>query len=525
MAGKDVPDHVSRTVGKEAQRNNILAVKIIADIVKTTLGPKGMDKMLVDAAGNMTITNDGVTILEEMELDHPAARLIVDIAKSQEHEVGDGTTTVALLAGTLLERAEHLLERRIHPTVIIRGFQRAAEKACELARELSKEVSSREMLEQIAITAMTGKGAEGNREQFAKLIVSAIDQISRGKEVELDDVMIQKIPGSHTEQSALIPGVVIEKDVAHPDMPRSMADARIALVDFPLEVRTPETQTAVSVSNPEQLRQFLESEERFLKDLVSRIVTSGARVVFCQKGIDDVAQYYLAREGIMAFRRIPRSYMERLSKATGAKIVSNSAELGAPHLGVAHVEIIRQGNEAYTYVRASNPRAVTLVVYGSTTHGADETERALRDGLGVVAAAVRDGRVVPGGGAIEISLSKKLREFARTLSGREQLAVDEFALALEAVPETLAENAGLDPIEIITELKKRHEAGRGLDGINLLTDTIEDCFAAGIVEPLRVKTHAISAATEVATLILRIDDVLISSGKKQKQESPLEGLD
>ncbi len=514
-----VPEHVSRTLGREAQRNNILAAKVVAEVVKTTLGPKGMDKMLVDATGNTIITNDGVTILEEMEIDHPAAKIIVDIAKTQENEVGDGTTTVALLAGKLLENAEKLLDRRIHPTVIIRGYRKALEKAQELYLEVSVPVESKSMLEQIAMTAMTGKGAEGSKEKFAQIIVAAVDQIAHGKEVMLEDIKLEKIRGDHPHGSELVQGIVLAKDRANQEMPSRLEEARIALIDFPLEIRNPETETKVSVSTPEQLRNFLESEEQYLKDITKKVVDSGATVVFCQKGIDDVAQYYLARAGIMAFRRVPKADMEKLAKATSAKIVSNVQELLNTQLGYAQlVEELRHGDETMTYVRGcKNPKAVTILIYGSTTHSIDELERAVKDGLGVVAAAVREGRVVAGGGAVEVALAKRIREYARTLSGREQLAVEEFAAALEVIPETLAENAGLDPIEILTELKKRHELGHSREGINLLTDKIEDCFAAGIVEPLKVKTQAIGAATEVATLLLRIDDVLISNAQQPRQ--------
>lgn len=518
-----VSENLSRTVGREAQHNNIMAARVVADIVKTTLGPKGMDKMLVDSAGNIVVTNDGVTILEEMEFDHPAAKIIVEIAKTQENEVGDGTTTVTMLAGKLLENAEKLLERRIHPTAIIKGYQLAGQKALELARHISKEADSKEFLKQIASTAMTGKGAEAQKELFSNLIVKAIEQVSQEREINLDDVKIVQVQSEQVRMSEMINGIVVDKETAHADMPRTIKEAKIALLDVPLEVRSPERETRISISTPEQLQSFMDSEENFLRDITDVIARSGAQVVFCQKGIDDVAQYYLAKSGIMAIRRVPRADMEKLSKATSARIISNIRELNNGALGYAGlVEEVKHGENIMTYVReCRNPRAVTIILYGSTIHSLEENERALKDGLGVVAAVVRDGRVVSGGGAVEIELARQLREFARTLSGREQLAVEEFASALETIPETLAENAGLDPIEILTELRRRHASGRTQDGLNLLKDTMDDCFAAGIIEPLKVKTQAISAATEVACMLLRIDDVLLASGKNKGQKTPI----
>ncbi len=510
-----MPENVSRTLGRDAQRNNILAARVVADIVKTTLGPKGMDKMLVDAAGNIIITNDGVTILEEIEIDHPAAKLIVEVAKTQESEVGDGTTTAALLAGALLEKAENLLDRRIHPTLIVRGYRMAADKAYEFLSNNSLSAENKEVLKRIAMTAMTGKGAEGNREKFAELIVNAIDKVAHGSSFSQEDVKIVKIKGDRSGHSELIEGVVIDKEVAHADMPRTRKDAQIALVDVSLEIRNPETETKVSVTSPEQFQAFLDSEELSLKEMARQLAESGANVIFCQKGIDDVIQYYLSKAGIMALRRVPRSDMEKLASATSAKIISNLNELSNNALGYAKsVDERMQGGNKMTYITGCRePRAVTLLVYGSTPHSLDESERALRDGIGVVSAVIKDGRLVTGGGAIEIEVARQMRAYAHTLGGKEQLAVEAFASALEVVPEALAENAGLDPVEIIAELRRRHEIGQVRDGINLLNDKIEDCFHAGIVEPLKVKTQAISSATEVAMMILRIDDVLISSDK------------
>jgi archaeal chaperonin len=525
-----LPENVSRTIGRDAQRNNILAAKVVADVVKTTLGPKGMDKMLVDSTGNITVTNDGVTILDEIELDHPAAKMIAEISKTQEVEVGDGTTTVAMLAGKLLENAEKLLDKKIHPTVIIKGYKLAAEQSKGFFNEISFSVENQEILKQIAMTAMTGKGAEGNREIFAELIVDAVDQVSSGKEIDLDDIKIEKVKGDSISDSELIRGLVLDKEAANESMPKKVEQARILLIDFPLELKSPETETRISVSTPEQLQDFIASEEVALKEMTRKIIQSGANVVFCQKGIDDIAQYYLAKEGIFACRRVAKSDMEKLSRATSAKMISSLQDIRSEDLGDAgKVEQIKKGDNTMTYIKeCKNPKAVTLLIRGSTNHVLDEIERAVKDGMGDVASAYKEGKVVSGGGAVEVELARRLRNYARTLGGREQLAVDEFASALESIPETLAENAGLDPINVLTELKKRHEAGAFKDGINLFNNKVEDCFASGIVEPLKVKTQAVSSAAEVATMILRIDDVLVSSSAGQAgmpAGNPYAGMD
>ncbi len=508
-----LPENMSRTIGKEAQRSNILAVKVIADIVKTTLGPKGMDKMIVDSAGNIIVTNDGVTILEEMSIDHPAAKMIVEIAKTQEAEVGDGTTTVALLAGKLLECAERLLNKNIHPTTILKGYRLAAEKSMQILNDIAMPIHDKNILIQIAQTAMTGKGAESDKETLSGLIVKAVDQVVSGKDINLEDIKIERIKGGSVAESELMQGIALDKERANADMPSKIKDAKILLIDIALELRNPETEARISVSTPEQLEKFIESEEKYVKDMALKIIASGANVVFCQRGIDDVAQYYLAKAGIFACRRVSKSDMEKLARATNGKITSNLSDLGESILGKAEiVEEIRKNDNSMTFVKGCyNPRAVTIIIKGSTSHVIEEIERAVKDGLGDVIAAVKSGKIVPGGGAIEIELARRLRIYARTLSGREQLAVEEFANALESIPEALAENAGLDPIDIITELRKRHESGLYNHGLNLLRNEMEDTYNAGIIEPLKVKTQAISSAAEVAAMILRIDDVLISA--------------
>ncbi len=534
MTDKDseyiLPEHVSRTLGREAQRNNILAAKVIADIVKTTLGPRGMDKMLVNSSGEVIVTNDGVTILEEMEIDHPAAKMITDIAKTQESEVGDGTTTAALLAGTLLAEAEKLLERKIHPTVIAKGYRLAVGEALRILQILAIPVKSKEVLKQVVMTAMTGKGAEGNKEALSELIVQAVDQVAEKKEISLSDIKIQKLKGESVQDSTLIQGMIIDKERSHSEMPSLVSKARILILDCALELKSPESETKISISSPDQLNSFLESEENRLKEMADLLIASGASVIFCQKGIDDVLQYYLAKAGIFACRRVAKSDLEKIAKATGGKIISQLRDVHLSQLGSAdEVEEVRKGEDFLVYIRGcSNPHAVTILLRGSTQHILDELERAVKDGLGDVIAAIKSGAVVAGGGAVEIELSKQLRVFARSLGGREQLAVDAFANSLECVPEALAENAGLDPIDILAELKRKHETGSATHGLNLFTNQIEDMLSAGIIEPLKVKTQAISSAAEVASMILRIDDVLISKGpdsNAKKINNPYRDID
>ena len=525
-----LPENVSRTLGRDAQRNNILAAKVVADVVKTTLGPKGMDKMLVDATGNITVTNDGVTILEEMEIDHPAAKMMVEIAKTQESEVGDGTTTAAVLGGKLLEQAEALLDRKIHPTVIVKGYRLATEKALELLEELAMPVENKQILKQIASTAMTGKGAEGYKEKLSNIVVEAIEQIAKGREVNLDDVKIQKIKGDSIGDSELVQGIVLDKEKANAAMPSRVEGARILLTDAALELRNPEADTKISVSTPEQLESFIFAEEKRLKDMTDMVITSGANVIFCQKGIDDVAQYYLAKAGVLAVRRVARSDMEKIARATSGAIISNLDDISVELFGTAElVEETKNGDEPMMYIRGcKNPMAVTIVIRGGSNHVIDEIERAIKDGLGDVASAIKSGKIVAGGGAIEIELAKRLRAFAKTIGGREQLAIEVFANALESIPEALAENAGMDAIDVLTELRKLHEGGKINFGLNLLNDNIEDSFAAGVIEPIKVKTQAISSASEFAMMILRIDDILVSKAGKQPNHgmgNPFEGMD
>ena len=508
-----LPESMERTVGKDAQRNNILAAKLVSDAIKTTLGPKGMDKMLVDGVGDITVTNDGVTILEKMEIEHPAAKMMVEISKTQEEEVGDGTTTAVMLAGKLLENAEKLLEMKIHPTVITRGYNLAAEKAKEYLNELSMNVTSdrEDILRSIVMTAMTGKGAESVKEKFAEIIVNAVKQIEENGNVDLNNIKISKNKSSGIESTKLIKGIIIDKERANIDMPNKVENSKILLFSEALELKNPD-ETKISINNPNQLQEFMDREERILKEMVNNIKNSGANVLFCQRGIDDVIQYYLAKEGIYGVRRVAKSDMENLARATGGKIISNLKELSLEDLGHAQlVEEAKQGEEKMTYVQGcNNPKALTILIHGGSEHVMDEMERAIKDGLGDVASVIKDKKVVAGAGAIEMELSKKLREFSNSLPGREQLAVREFADALEFIPLTLSENAGLDPIDILTELKSRHDQDDTHAGINIFTNKVENVFNQGIIEPTKIKMQAISSSSEVAIMILRIDDVLAS---------------
>ncbi|PIN90076.1 thermosome subunit [Candidatus Pacearchaeota archaeon CG10_big_fil_rev_8_21_14_0_10_32_14] len=515
-----MPEDIQRLIGKDAQRNNILAAKMVADIVKTTLGPKGMDKMLVSPLGEIIVTNDGVTILDEMKVEHPAAKMMVEIAKTQESEVGDGTTTSVMLAGKLLENAEKLLDKKIHPTVIVKGYRLAADQAQKILKDLALKIStdneeSIEILRSVAMTAMTGKASEGVKEKFASIIVKAVKQIQDGENIDISNIKIEKLKGDGIEDTELVEGIVIDKERLSIDMPRQVNQAKIAIIEAPFEIKNTEIETKVSISSPEQLQGFLDREERALNDMISKVKSSGANVIFCQKGIDDFAQYLLSKEKIYAVRRVSRSDIEKLSKATGAKIIGNVKDLTPEVLGFAQlVEEIKHGNDEFTFVRGcKNPKAVTILIHGGTEHVIDEVERAIKDGLGDVVASLRNGLVVPGGGAIEIELARRLRQLGTTLGGRERLAVEEFALALEDIPSTLAENAGLDPIDLLTELKSKHDAGDRNAGINLFTNKIEDMIKARIIEPLKIKTQAIQSAIDVTTMILRIDDVIASSDR------------
>lgn len=525
-----LPEGATKTSGKSAQRLNIEAAKLVADQVRTTLGPKGMDKMLVDNLGNVTITNDGVTILNEMNIEHPSAKMIVEIAKTQEAEVGDGTTTAVVLAGEFLKNAQDLLDQNVHPTIISKGYRLAADQSQKILEDMSEPVTihDKELLKSLAMTAMTGKNADVAKEYLADLVVEAITDIAEDVDgkvvVDTDQIKIEKRVGAGVEDTELIQGIVIDKDRVHPSMPKRIRGAKIALIDAPVEIKDTETDAKISITDPAQMQAFLDQEEKMIKEKVEKILSTGANVVICQKGIDDIAQYMFAKRGVYAIRRVKRSDMEALAKATGAQLVNNLRELSAEDLGQAGiVEEQKVGDDALTMVReCQNPKSVTILVRGSTEHVADEVKRGLADAIGVLGASIKKGKVVGGAGAVEIALAKELRNFANTLIGKEQLAVLRFADAIEVIPRTLAESAGLDPIDKLAEMRAAHEKGMKWPAIDVFSGAIRDSWEDRIIEPLLVKVQAIKSASEVAVMILRIDDV-IASGSESAPSMPPPG--
>ncbi len=504
-----------RTAGREAQRSNIMAAKAVAGAVRTTLGPKGMDKMLVDTMGDVVITNDGVTILKEMDIEHPAAKMMVEIAKTQDTEVGDGTTTAVVLAGELLKQAEELLEQEIHPTVIAAGYRAAAEKSMEILQTLAVKVTVKDedLLRKIAITAMTGKGSQAARDDLAIIAVNAIKAVvDEDGSVDTDNITVEKKVGGSIGDSVLISGVVIDKDRLHPSMPKKVTNARIALLNAAVEIEKTEVDAKIQITSPDQLQAFLDQEETMLKGMVDKIAASGANVLFVQKGIDDLAQHYLAKAGIYTVRRVKKSDMEKLARATGARVVTSIHEISKEDLGKAGlVEERKVSDEKMTFVEeCNNPKSVSIILRGGTEHVVDELDRAMEDALRVVGVAVEDKMLVAGGGAPEVELALRLRAYASTVGGREQLAIESFADAMEIIPKTLAENAGLDQIDTLVSLRSQHEKGVKTAGLDMDTGKPVDMLKLGVVEPLRVKTQAINSAAEAAVMILRIDDVIAS---------------
>ncbi|PIN70724.1 thermosome subunit [Candidatus Woesearchaeota archaeon CG11_big_fil_rev_8_21_14_0_20_43_8] len=514
-----LPEGTQRTQGRNAQRTNIMAAKLVAETVRTTLGPKGMDKMIVDSLGDVTVTNDGVTILEEMQIEHPSAKMIVEVAKTQENEVGDGTTTAVVVAGELLKNAERLLEQNIHSTVIAKGYRMAADRSQEILRSIGEKVTEKDdkLLKQVAMTAMTGKGAESSKELLATLVIKAVKRIvekeEKGLYIDINNVKVEAKVGSGVEDSEMIEGVVLDKEKVHAAMPRVVKGAKVAIIDSAMEVKGTEADTKISVSDPQQFQAFIDQEEKMLRDMVDKVTSTGATVVFCQKGIDDMAQHFLAKRGVFAVRRVKKSDVENLSRATGANIITNLHDLTSKDLGFAGtVEEVKVGDENMVFVReCKNPKAVTLLLRGGTSHVVDEIKRAVTDAIGDVASALKSGSIVAGAGAPEMEVARQLKKFADTLSGREQLAVLAFAEAIEVIPRTLAENAGLDPIDVLTELRAAHDQKNKWAGINVFTGKVMDAWKAGVLEPLKIKTQAIKSASEVAVMILRIDDVIAGS--------------
>ncbi len=504
------------THGQEAQNSNFAAARAVATAVQSTLGPRGMDKMLVDGIGDITITNDGVTILKELDIDHPAAKMMVEIAKTQDAEVGDGTTTSVVIAGELLKNAEALLKQSVHPTSIAEGYRMAASKSLELLDKYAITVKPTDtaMLMKIAETALTGKNSEVAKDHLCDIIVRAITFVTDADgTADLAHINVEKKVGGSVDDSALVEGMVISKERAHPSMPKIVKDAKILLLNAALEYKKTEVNAKINISSPGQAQAFLEGEEQMVHDMVDKVIKSKANVVICQKGIDDVAQHYLAKAGILAVRRVKKSDVENLARATGATIVNSVETITAKDLGTAGlVEEKTISNDDMIYIsKCKNPKAVSIIVRGGTEHVVDELERAIHDALMVVSVVVSGKKIVPGGGAPETELSLRLRQYASTVGGRNQLAIEAFASAMEIIPRVLAENAGLDPIDMLVDLRAAHESGKKTYGVDVIAGKPADMLKAGVVEPLRVKTQAISSAAEAAVMILRIDDVIASS--------------
>ncbi|HTP56250.1 MAG TPA: thermosome subunit beta [Thermoplasmata archaeon] len=515
-----------RERGKGAASNNIAAARAVADTVRTTLGPRGMDKMLVDSMGDITITNDGVTILKEVDIEHPAAKMLVEVAKTQDQQCGDGTTTAVVLAGELLKRSERLLEQNVHPTVITRGFQLAVQEARRLLEsEIGHPVKSDDhaILLDCARTAMGSKGVAGSRDELAQIAVQAVQKVAEqrgGKTVcDVDQIKVEKRHGGTIHDTELISGIVLDKERGHPRMPGEVTDAKIALLNSALEVKKTEIESKINIKNPAQIQSFLDEEDKTFRKMADSIKAVGANVVVCQKGIDDVVLHYLARDGIYAVKQVKESDLQKLARATGGKIVTGIKELSAADLGkAAKVEERKVGDDDMTFVTGcSNPRSVSILIRGGTEHVTQEVERSLHDALKVVASVLEDGVVCAGGGATEIELAVKLRKWASTVGGREQLAAEAFAQSLEAVPWALAENGGYDSINTLIELRSAHDGPNGNKniGVNLSDGKAADMWKLHVIEPLRVKRQALSSAVEVANMVLRIDDIIAS-----KRSSP-----
>jgi archaeal chaperonin len=509
-----------RERGKNAQENNIAAARAISESVKSTLGPKGMDKMLVDSMGDVVITNDGATILKEIDVEHPSAKMIVEVAKSQDEECGDGTTTAVVLTGELLKEAGELLDQNIHPTVINSGYQLAAKKAVEVLNKLAIDIKAndKQTLLDIAKTSMASKSASSEKEVLAEVVVDAVTKVAekRGKEtlIDLDNIQIQKKQGGGISNTEIIDGIILDKERVHEGMPTQVKNAKIALINAAFEVKKTEVDARIQIQDPTQLQAFLDEEESMIKKMVEKVKKSGANVLVCQKGVDDIAQHFLAKEGIYTVRRAKKSDMEKLAKATGAKIAANLDGLTSADLGKAGiVEERKIGDDKMTFITdAKNPKAVSILLRGSTEHVTDELERALHDALSVVKVALEDGKMTPGGGAASIAISMALREYAPSVGGREQMAIEAFADAIEIVPKTLSENAGLDPIDMMLEIRNAHNKGQKHAGINVLKGKVDDMIKQKVIEPLRVSLQEVLAASEAATMILRIDDVIASKG-------------
>jgi thermosome len=515
-----------RKRGREAQRNNIMTARIIGEVLRTTLGPRGMDKMLIDSLGDITITNDGATILDEVEAEHPTVKMMVEVAKTQDDMVGDGTTTAVVLASELLKRAEALLDQNVHPLIIVGGYRKATQKALELLDKLGTPVNIEDgdTLRKVALTSMGSKAVGDARETLAGIAVEAVKEIAekRGARwiADIDNVQITKKEGKSLFDSTLVNGIIIDKEIVHNGMPKSIQNAKIALLDCPIEIEKTEFSAEIRIKDPTQIQAFLDQETRMVEDMVKKITASGANVLLCQKGIDDLAQHFLAKRGILATRRIKQSDMEKLAKATGGKIINNLEDLKKKDLGKAgRVEERKVGDDKMIFVeKCRNPRAVAVLIRAGLERMVDEAERAMNDALSVVSDVIEKSKIVPGGGAIEVELAKQIREYAPSIGGREQLAIEAFADSMEIIPKTLAENAGLDKIDIMVELRAAHEKPRGYTmGVEVFTGKIANMKRRGVIEPLAVKEQAIKSAAEVSSMILRIDDVIAATKPKDEK--------
>ena len=505
-----------RNRGQEAQNSNIAAALAVANAVRSTLGPKGMDKMLIDGVGDIVITNDGATILKEMDIEHPAAKMMVEVAKTQDDEVGDGTTTAVVLGAELLKNAEGLLSKKVHATVIAEGYRHAATKAVEILNGIAIPVKPTDtaMLTKIAHTAISGKNADVSKEKLCDIVVNAITRIIEPDgTVDIGHVTVEKKVGGSVDDSMLVEGMVIDKERANPAMPKEVKNAKILLLNAAVEFKKTDVNAKINISRPDEMQAFIDEDEHMVHTMADKVIASGANVVFCQKGIDDTAQHYLSKAGILAVRRVKKSDIENLARATGATIVNSIDAITKNDLGTAGlVEEKKLSNEELIFVsKCKNPKAVSIIIRGGTEHVVDELERAIHDALMVVSVVIKDKKVVAGGGAPEVEVAIQLRKWAAEEIGRSQLAVEAFASAMEVIPRSLAENSGLDPIDMLVALRSAHEAGKTNFGLDVDAAKPADMVKAGVVEPLRVKTQAINSAAEAAVMILRIDDIIASS--------------
>ena len=513
----------TRSRGKEAQQNNIMAARVIGEVLKTTLGPRGMDKMLIDSLGDITITNDGATILKEIDVEHPAAKMMIEIAKTQDDMVGDGTTTVVVLASELLKKAEELLDQKVHPMILVAGYRKAAQKAIEIMAKNAVviDVDDQKMMMKVALTSMGSKAVGGAKEHFAEIAIEAVKQIAQKTEgqivADIDNIQLVKKTGKSLIETQLIRGIIIDKEVVNPGMPKKKENAKIALLDIALEIEKTEMTAEIRIHEPNQMKAFLDQEDSTLKEMVTKIKASGANVVFCQKGIDDMVQHFLSKEGIIAARRVKESDMEKLAKATGGRISSNLSDLKAADLGFAGLVDERKiGDDKMIFVeKCKDPHSVAILIRAGLERMVDEAERVIIDALSVISDVIENNKIVAGGGAIEIEIAKELRKYSTKVGGRQQLAVEAFADAVEVIPRTLAENGGLEPIDILINLRQVHDKEDGkYIGINIFTGKLQNSIENGVIEPIVVKEQAFKSAAESAAMILRVDDVI--TGKSPK---------